>query len=115
MTNPNNKRITKKRELEIKQAFNKVDVIRIKTEFGDVDFISLDELPMSQMAKFMSAPGEERMMQMFEFLQLCVVNPEDWEKIADLPVRKLNRIIQQWMSESNGPGPDPDDGGEDDE
>ena len=114
MSNPNNKRITKKRESEIKQAFDDVDIIRIKTDFGVVEFISLDELPMSQMAKFMSAPGEERMMQMFEFLQLCAVNPEDWEKIADLPVRKLNRIIQQWMSASNGPGPDPT-GGEDDE
>ena len=95
------KELTKKQKEMIDKAFHEIDQVVVHTEFGPIGLISLDEMPMQQMKKFMLSPGEQRMTHMFDFLQICLVNPSDWDKISTLPVKKLNRIIQQWMAGSN--------------
>jgi hypothetical protein len=95
------KELTKKQKEMIDKAFHEVDLVFVQTEFGTIGLISLDEMPMQQMKKFMTSPGEQRMTHMFDFLQICLVNPTDWDKISTLPVKKLNKIIQQWMSGSS--------------
>lgn len=89
--------LTKKQQDMIDKAFSGVDLIYVDTDFGKVGLISLEEMPMQQMTKFMTAPNETRMATMVDFIKMCLVNPSDWEKISDLPVKKLNRIIQSWM------------------
>jgi hypothetical protein len=95
------KELTKKQKEMIDKAFLEVDKVYVETEFGLIGLISLDEMPMQQMKKFMTSPGEQRMTHMFDFLQICLVDPTHWDKISSLPVKKINRIIQQWMAGSD--------------
>jgi hypothetical protein len=95
------KELTKKQKEMIDKAFQEVDKVYVETEFGPIGLISLDEMPMQQMKKFMTSPGEQRMTHMFDFLQICLVDPNDWDRISSLPVKKINRIIQQWMAGSD--------------
>ncbi len=95
------KELTKKQKEMIDKAFQEVDKVYVETEFGPIGLISLDEMPMQQMKKFMTSPGEQRMTHMFDFLQICLVDPTDWDRISSLPVKKINRIIQQWMAGSD--------------
>lgn len=84
----------------IDKAFNEVDKVFIQTEFGKIGLISLDEMPIMQMKKFMRAPDSERMAYMVDFMKICLINPTDWDNISDLPVKKFNMIIQSWMAGS---------------
>jgi hypothetical protein len=95
------KELTKKQKEMIDKAFHEVDKVYVETDFGIIGLISLDEMPMQQMKKFMLSPGEQRMTHMFDFLQICLVNPDDWDKISSLPVKKINKIIQAWMAGSD--------------
>jgi hypothetical protein len=95
------KELTKKQKEMIDKAFKEIDQVYVETEFGPIGLISLDEMPMQQMKKFMLSPGEQRMTHMFDFLQICLVDPNDWDRISSLPVKKINKIIQQWMAGSD--------------
>jgi hypothetical protein len=82
----------------INEVFRDVDQIEIQTSMGPVKVISLEEIPMTQMREFMLAPGELKMIAMAEIIQICLVNPEDWDKKFDLmSVKETNRFIKQWM------------------
>lgn len=53
---------------------------------------------MTQMRDFMMAPGEMKMVAMADIIQMCLVNPEDWDKKLELmSVKDMNRLIKQWM------------------
>jgi hypothetical protein len=82
----------------INEVFRDIDQIEIQTSMGPVKVISLEEIPMTQMREFMLAPGELKMIAMAEIIQMCLVNPEDWDKKFDLmSVKEMNRFIKQWM------------------
>ena len=82
----------------INEVFKDIDQIEIQTTMGPVKVISLEEIPMTQMREFMLAPGELKMVAMAEIVQMCLVNPEDWDKKFDLmSVKEMNRFIKQWM------------------
>jgi hypothetical protein len=35
---------------------------------------------------------------MAEIIQMCLINPDDWDKKFDLmSVKEMNRFIKQWM------------------
>jgi hypothetical protein len=92
------KRDDKRREKMINEVFKDVDQIEIQTTMGTVKLISLEEIPMTQMRDFMMAPGEMKMVAMADIIQMCLVNPEDWDKKLELmSVKDMNRLIKQWM------------------
>ena len=92
------KRDDKRREKMINEVFKDVDQIEIQTNMGTVKLISLEEIPMTQMREFMMAPGELKMVAMAEIIQMCLVNPEDWDRKLELmSVKDMNRLIKQWM------------------
>ncbi len=92
------KRDDKRREKMINEVFKDIDQIEIQTSMGTVKLISLEEIPMTQMREFMMAPGEMKMVAMAEIIQMCLVNPDDWDKKLELmSVKDMNRLIKQWM------------------
>jgi hypothetical protein len=92
------KRDDKRREKMINEVFKDVDQIEIQTTMGTVKLISLEEIPITQMRDFMMAPGEMKMVAMADIIQMCLVNPEDWDKKLELmSVKDMNRLIKQWM------------------
>jgi hypothetical protein len=92
------KREDNRRMKMINEVFRDVDQIEIQTSMGPVKVISLEEIPMTQMRDFMMAPGELKMIAMAEMIQICLVDPEDWDRKFDLmSVKELNRFIKQWM------------------
>lgn len=92
------KREDTRRMKMINEVFQDVDQIEIQTSMGPVKVISLEEIPVTQMRDFMLAPGELKMIAMAEIIQMCLVNPEDWDRKFDLmSVKEMNRFIKQWM------------------
>ena len=92
------KRDDKRREKIINEVCKDVDQVEIQTSMGTVKLISLEEIPMTQMRDFMMAPGEMKMVAMAEIIQMCLVDPEDWDKKLELmSVKDMNRLIKQWM------------------
>jgi hypothetical protein len=92
------KREDNRRMKMINEVFRDIDQIEIQTSMGPVKVISLEEIPMTQMREFMLAPGELKMIAMAEIIQMCLVNPEDWDRKFDLmSVKEMNRFIKQWM------------------
>lgn len=103
-----------KKDLNLRQkkmidmAFKEVDQVLVNTEFGKIRLISLDEMPMQQMKRFMRAPNEEKMAYMMDLMKICLIDPEDWDKISNLPIKKLNVIIQSWMVGSESKREEPE-------
>ena len=92
------KREDTRRMKMINEVFRDVDQIEIQTSMGPVKVISLEEIPMTQMRDFMMAPGELKMIAMAEMIQICLVDPEDWDRKFELmSVKEMNRFIKQWM------------------
>lgn len=92
------KREDNRRIKMINEVFKDVDQIELQTNMGSIKLISLEEIPMTQMKEFMLAPGDLKMVAMSEMLQMCLVNPEDWDRKLDLlSVKEMNRLINQWM------------------
>jgi hypothetical protein len=97
------KRDDNRRVKMINEAFKDVvDLMEIQTTMGAVQLISLEEIPLLQMQEIMENSGEGRMLLMVEAFQLCLVDPEDWDrKFSSMSMKELNRIMQQWMVTSN--------------
>jgi hypothetical protein len=92
------KRDDKRREKMINEVFKDVDQVEIQTRMGTVKLISLEEVPMTHMRDFMMAPGEMKMIAMAEIIQMCLVDPDDWDnKLEIMSVKDMNRLIKQWM------------------
>ena len=42
------------------------------------------------------------MVVLMDILQLCLINPNDWDKISVMPIKEVNRLIKNWMDLSDG-------------
>jgi hypothetical protein len=93
---------TNRQKKAIQEAFDDIDQVEIATSIGVVKLISLQEMPMLQMRQFMMTPGDKKMVVLMDILQLCLINPNDWDKISVMPIKEVNRLIKNWMDLSDG-------------
>jgi len=93
---------TNRQQKAIQEAFDDIDQVEIATSIGVVKLISLQEMPMMQMRQFMMTPGDRKMVVLMDILQLCLINPSDWDKISVMPIKEVNRLIKNWMELSDG-------------
>lgn len=93
---------TKRQEKMITDSFSEIDQVAVETSIGVVRLISLQEMPMMQMREFMLTPGDRKMTVLMDILQLCLINPSDWDKISVMPIKEVNRLIKAWMDMSDG-------------
>ncbi len=93
---------TTRQRKAIQEAFEEIDQVEVTTSIGVVKLISLQEMPMLQMRQFMMTPGDKKMVVLMDILQLCLINPNDWDKISVMPIKEVNRLIKSWMDLSDG-------------
>jgi len=106
---------TNRQKKAIQEAFDDIDQVEIATSIGVVKLISLQEMPMLQMRQFMMTPGDKKMVVLMDILQLCLINPSDWDKISVMPIKEVNRLIKNWMALSDNNSGEQEDEEEDEE
>jgi hypothetical protein len=87
---------------QIDNSFDGIEFISLKTSFGEIDVVSLSELPLATMIDFAKTPTEEKTEKILKLLRTCLVDPLDWEKIeGELTTREAMSLIPQWMAKSS--------------
>jgi hypothetical protein len=87
---------------QIDNSFDGIEFISLKTSFGEIDVVSLSELPLATMIDFAKTPTEEKTAKILNLLRTCLVDPLDWEKIeGELTTREAMSLIPQWMAKSS--------------
>lgn len=84
--------------------FPSVAYVSLETSEGEIGIIGLNEMPISAMAKFMEAPEHKKITFMSDLMQTCLLDPKDWEKIANVSVSEFTELIAQWMQKSHDEG-----------
>lgn len=87
---------------QIDNSFDGIEFISLKTSFGEIDVVSLSELPLATMIDFAKTPTDEKTAKILNLLRTCLVDPLDWEKIeGELTTREAMSLIPQWMAKSS--------------
>jgi hypothetical protein len=82
--------------------FDGIDVIKVKLETGEkVKIISFLELPRDKVQWMAEAePGLESLQRGAEVVELCLMNPKEMEKFAELDVHQFLAFITEWTYRS---------------
>jgi hypothetical protein len=57
-------------------------------------------MPVMKMTQFLLTPGDQKMPMLMELLRTCATE-EDWEKVSNMSVKEVNRILKSWMDLSS--------------
>lgn len=99
---PLRKKRRSRAEILIDDAMSGIEHVEIQTDSGVFKIVSMGELPIDHMVMFSRSDNDEKMPMMLDFIKMCLVNPEDWNKIEMMPFGKVNGILKQWMEKSSG-------------
>lgn len=87
---------------QIDNSFNEIEFVALKTTFGNINVVSLSELPLATMIDFAKTPSDEKTAKILKLLKTCLVDPLDWDKIeSELTTREAMSLIPQWMAKSS--------------
>jgi hypothetical protein len=87
---------------QINNSFDGIEFVALKTTFGNINVVSLSELPLATMIDFAKTPSEEKTAKILNLLKTCLVDPLDWDKIElELTTREAMSLIPQWMAKSS--------------
>jgi len=63
----------------------------------EFDLIGLNELPMSKLMKLMHVSGRSQIELVHEYIQLCLVNPKQFEIVESLDFGQFNFFMKAWL------------------
>jgi hypothetical protein len=87
---------------QINNSFDGIEFVALKTTFGNINVVSLSELPLATMIDFAKTPSDEKTEKILKLLRTCLVDPLDWGKIElELTTREAMSLIPQWMAKSS--------------
>jgi len=87
---------------QIDNSFDGIEFVALKTTFGNINVVSLSELPLATMIDFAKTPSDEKTEKILKLLRTCLVDPLDWDKIElELTTREAMSLIPQWMAKSS--------------
>jgi hypothetical protein len=87
---------------QIDNSFDEVDLVSLKTSFGEINVVSLSELPLAAMIDFAKTPMDQKTEKILKLLKTCLVDPVDWDKIEnEMTTREAMSLIPQWMAKSS--------------
>ena len=87
---------------QVDNSFDEVDLVSLKTSFGEINVVSLSELPLAAMIDFAKTPSEQKTEKILKLLKTCLVDPIDWDKIEnEMTTREAMSLIPQWMAKSS--------------
>lgn len=97
-------------------AFADFRIMKMPTSFGEIQILSIHELPIHYMMKIGLMADNDKMPELLGLIEKCIVDPEDWEKFQSLNTREVVKFIGKWMKDSNSEAEAEDlDGGDIDE
>jgi hypothetical protein len=82
-------------------AFDNVAVVFVPLEDEEIQITSMSEIPMEKMMDFMLADNNDKLVQMFGLVELCLVNPKDFNKVQQLNTKKFMKFVDDWTQKSS--------------
>jgi hypothetical protein len=82
-------------------AFDNVAVVFVPLEDEEVQITSMSEIPMEKMMNFMLADNNDKLVQMFGLVELCLVDPKDFNKVQQLNTKKFMKFVDDWTQRSS--------------
>jgi hypothetical protein len=82
-------------------AFDNVAVVFVPLEDEEVQITSMSEIPMEKMMNFMNADNNDKLIQMFGLVELCLVDPKDFNKVQQLNTKKFMKFVDDWTQRSS--------------
>lgn len=85
----------------VDQAFDNVAVVFVPVGSETVQITSMSEIPMEKMMEFMLADNNDKLIQMFGLVELCLVDPKDFNKIQQMNTKKFMKFVDDWTQKSS--------------
>ena len=82
-------------------AFDNVATVFVPLENESIQITSMSEIPMEKMMDFMLADNNDKLIQMFGLVELCLVDPKDFNKIQQLNTKKFMKFVDDWTQRSS--------------
>jgi hypothetical protein len=82
-------------------AFDNVAVVFVPLEDEEIQITSMSEIPMEKMMNFMLADNNDKLVQMFGLVELCLVDPKDFNKVQQLNTKKFMKFVDDWTQRSS--------------
>jgi len=61
----------------------------------------MSEIPIEKMMNFMLADNNDKLVQMFGLVELCLVDPKDFNKIQQVNTKKFMKFVDDWTQRSS--------------
>jgi hypothetical protein len=85
----------------VDQAFDGVATVFVSVGDEEVEITSMSEIPVEKMMNFMLADNNDKLIQMFGLVELCLVDPKDFNKIQQLNTKKFMKFVDDWTQRSS--------------
>lgn len=85
---------------EVDLAFHKVVTFPLQVGDAMLEAFSIHKLPIKYMLDFTETDERGRVPLLLKYLELCLVNPSDYEKVMELNGEEVLELIEQWMGRS---------------
>jgi hypothetical protein len=82
-------------------AFDNVAVVFVPLENETIQITSMSEIPVEKMMNFMLADNNDKLIQMFGLVELCLVDPKDFNKIQQVNTKKFMKFVDDWTQKSS--------------
>jgi hypothetical protein len=82
-------------------AFDNIAVVFVPLENEMVEITSMSEIPVEKMMNFMLADNNDKLIQMFGLVELCIVDPKDFNKVQQLNTKKFIKFVDDWTQKSS--------------
>jgi hypothetical protein len=82
-------------------AFDNVAVVFVPLGDEEIQITSMSEIPVEKMMNFMLADNNDKLIQMFGLVELCLVDPKDFNKIQQVNTKKFMKFVDDWTQRSS--------------
>ena len=86
---------------DLEQAFENIAVVLVPLDNEKIRITSMSEVPVEKMMNFMLADNNDKLIQMFGLVELCLVDPKDFNKIQQLNTKKFIKFVDNWTEVSS--------------
>ena len=86
---------------DLEQAFENIAVVLVPLGNEKIRITSMSEVPVEKMMNFMLADNNDKLIQMFGLVELCLVDPKDFNKIQQLNTKKFIKFVDNWTEVSS--------------
>jgi len=86
--------------VSVEEVFHGMVIFPLQVGDSFFEAFSIHKLPVKYMLEFAESDGPNRVPILMKYLQLCLINPADYEKVLELNGEEILELIDQWMGRS---------------